>query len=176
MQEKNPQAKNLSASAQQDFVISRIFDAPRQQVWRAWTDREELMKWFGPKGCTLPHATLDLRPGGIFHYAMRTPDGHEMWGKWTFREIIAPEKLVLVSSFSDAQGGITRHPMSAYWPLETLSTTTFEEQGGKTKLTIRWAPWNATESERNTFAEAHSGMQQGWGGTFEQLAAYLAKS
>lgn len=176
MQEKNPEAKSLSASAQQDFVISRIFDAPRQQVWRAWTDREELMKWFGPKGCTLPHATLDLRPGGIFHYAMRTQDGHEMWGKWTFHEIIAPEKLVLVSSFSDAQGGITRHPMSANWPLETLSTTTFEEQDGKTKLTVRWAPWNATESERNTFTEAHSGMQQGWGGTFAQLAAYLAKS
>ena len=173
-------AKNLNLSDDQElantqFVISRVFDAPRQQVWRAWTDREELMKWFGPKGCTIPHARLDLRPGGIFHYAMRTQDGHEMWGKWTFREIIAPEKLVLISSFSDAQGGITRHPMSANWPLETLSTTTFEEQDGKTKLTIRWAPWNATDPERKTFAEAHSGMQQGWGGTFEQLAAYLAK-
>lgn len=173
---KNMDAKNLSASTNQEFVISRVFDAPREQVWRAWTEREQLMKWFGPKGCTLPYATLDLRPGGIFHYAMHTPDGHEMWGKWTFREITAPEKLVLISSFSDAQGGITRHPMSANWPLETLSTTTFEERGGKTKLTIRWAPWNATESECNTFAAAHSGMQQGWGGTFEQLAAYLAKS
>lgn len=174
-------AKNLNLSDDQElantqFVISRVFDAPREKVWRAWTEREELMKWFGPKGSFIPHAKLDLRPGGIFHYAMRTPDGHEMWGKWTFREIVAPEKLVLISSFSDAQGGITRHPMSANWPLETLSTTTFEEQDGKTKLTIRWAPWNASDSERSTFADAHSGMQQGWGGTFEQLAAYLAKS
>lgn len=175
MPEKNLEEKNLSASDQQDFVISRIFDAPREKVWRAWTDREELMKWFGPKGSSIPHAKLDLRPGGVFHYAMRTQDGHTMWGKWIFREIVAPEKLVLISSFSDAQGGITRHPMSANWPLETLSTTTFEEQDGKTKLTIRWAPWNATDTEHKTFADAHNGMQQGWGGTFEQLAAYLTK-
>jgi len=169
-------AKNASYSADQSFVITRNFDAPREKVWRAWTERERLTQWFGPKGFTMPHAKLDLRPGGTFHYAMRSPDGKEMWGKWTFREVIAPKKLVLISSFSDAQGGITRHPMSANWPLETLSTTTFEEQSGKTTLTIRWSPLNATELEMKTFAEAHSGMQQGWGGTFEQLAAYLANS
>ena len=172
---KSMDTKNPNTSTNQAFVISRVFDAPREIVWRAWTDCEELMKWFGPKGSSIPHAKLDLRPGGIFHYAMRTQDGHEMWGKWVFREIVAHEKLVMISSFSDAQGGITRHPMSANWPLETLSTTTFEEQGGKTKLTVRWTPWNASDSERKTFAEAHSSMQQGWGGTFEQLAAYLAK-
>ena len=167
-------AKSASIPTNQDFVISRVFNAPREQVWRAWTKREQLMQWFGPKGSTIRHAKLDLRPGGTFHYAMRGPDGREMWGKWTFREIAAPEKLVLVSSFSDAQGGITRHPMSANWPRETLSTTTFEEHDGKTTLTIRWSPFNATALEIKTFAEAHSGMQQGWGGTFEQLAAYLA--
>jgi uncharacterized protein YndB with AHSA1/START domain len=169
-------ATNASISADQDFVISRVFNAPREMVWRAWTEREQLMQWFGPKGFTMPHAKLDLRPGGIFHYAMRSPDGKEMWGKWTFREIVAPNKLVLVSSFSDAQGGISRHPMSASWPLETLSTTTLEEHDDKTTLTIRWSPLNATELEMKTFAEAQSGMQQGWGGTFEQLAAYLSKS
>jgi uncharacterized protein YndB with AHSA1/START domain len=169
-------AKNASISANQVFIIGRVFNAPRNQVWRAWTEREQLMQWFGPKGFTMPHITLDLRPGGICHYAMRGPDGREMWGKWTYREIVAPEKLVLVSSFSDAQGGITRHPMSTSWPLETLSTTTFEEHHGKTTITIHWSPLNATELEMKTFAEAHSGMQQGWGGTFEQLAAYLANS
>jgi len=169
-------AKIASTSADQDFVITRVFNAPREMVWRAWTEREQLMQWFGPKGFTMPHAEIDLRPGGLLHYAMRSPDGHEMWGKWIFREIVAPERLVLVSSFSDAQGGITRHPMSANWPLETLSTTTFEEHDGKTMLTIRWSPLNATESEMKTFSEAHRGMEQGWGGTFEQLAAYLAKA
>lgn len=169
-------ARNASLSTEQDFVITRDFDAPREMVWRAWTEREQLMQWFRPKGSTIPHATLDLRPGGTFHYALRSPDGHEMWGKWTFREIVAPERLVVVTSFSDAQGGITRHPMGPNWPLETLSTTTFEEHDGKTTITLRWTPWNATASERQTFAETHDSMRKGWGGTFEQLAAYLAKT
>ena len=165
---KNPDANP-------EFVITRVLDAPRDVVWRAWTMREELMKWFGPQGYTMPHAKLDLRPGGTFHYAIRSPDGHEMWGKWTYREIVAPEKLVLISSFSDAQGGITRHPMSASWPQETLSTTTFEEQDGKTAITIRWSPWHATALEIETFANAMSSMEQGWSGTFAQLSAYLEK-
>jgi uncharacterized protein YndB with AHSA1/START domain len=158
------------------FVISRTFDAPRALVWQAWTDAAHLARWFGPKGCTLSTCLLDLRPGGICHYCMRTHDGHEMWGKWVFREIVAPEKLVLVSSFSDAKGGLTRHPLNANWPLETLSTTTFAEVEGRTTLTIEWSPLNATEIERKTFDENHDGMRMGWGGTMEQLAAYLAKS
>jgi len=157
-----------------EFVISRTLNAPRDKVWRAWTEREELMKWFGPKGVTIPVANLNLRPGGVFHYCMRMPDGQDWWGKWTFREIDAPHKLVLISSFSDAQGGITRHPMAADWPLQTLSTTTFEAQGGNTVLTISWSPWQASYVEMKKFAESHAGMQQGWGGTFEQLTAYLA--
>ena len=160
---------------QGEFVISRIFSAPREMVWRSWTDREQLMQWFGPQGCTISHAALDLHVGGIFHYAMQAPDGNEMWGKWTFREIVAPEKLVLINSFSDAQGGITRHPMSATWPLQMLSTTTFEAQGDKTRLTIRWSPWNATEQERDTFNAALNSMEQGWSGTFAQLDAHLAR-
>src|SRR4051812_38103836 len=109
------------------FLVSRIFDAPRERVWKAWTEREELMKWFGPKGVTIQKAVLDLKPGGTFHYCMRTPDGKDMWGKWTFREIVAPEKLVLISTFSDEKGGITRHPMVPDWPQQTLSTTTFRD-------------------------------------------------
>ncbi len=169
-------AKNANLSENQEFVITRDFDAPRERVWRAWTEREKLMQWFGPTGFTMQHAKLDLRPGGIFHYRLRSPHGQKIWGKWTFREIVAPERLVVVTSFSDAQGGITRHPMEPNWPLETISTTTFEEHDGKTSITIRWAPFDATELEMKAFAKAHSGMQQGWGGTFAQLAEYLAKT
>lgn len=168
--------KNASIAADQDFVLTRTLDAPRERVWRAWTEREQLMQWFGPKGFTMSHATLDLRPGGAFHYGLRSANGQMMWGKWTFREIVAPKKLVLISSFSDAQGGLTPAPMIDNWPLETLSTTMFEEQGGKTIITLRWAPLNATEVQRQTFAKMHDSMQQGWGGTFEQLEAYLGKS
>jgi uncharacterized protein YndB with AHSA1/START domain len=156
-----------------EFVISRIFDAPRNLVWKAWTEPDRLMQWFGPKGVKMPTCKMDLRPGGTFHYCMLTPDGHEMWGKWVFREIDAPTRLVLVSSFSDASGGITRHPLNPQWPLETLSTTTLEAVGDKTRLTIRWTPLNAKPEERATFEQSHASMQQGWGGTFEQLEDYL---
>ena len=157
----------------QGFVLSRVFDAPRKLVWQAWTDPEHLKRWFGPKGFTMPACSMDLRPGGVFHYGMKSPDGHEMWGKWIFKEIVPPEKLVVVASFSDAKGGVTRHPASATWPLEMLSTTTFTEHAGKTTLTLRWAPHKATEEERKTFNSAHAGMTQGWGGTMAQLEAYL---
>src|SRR5512141_1697046 len=110
-------AKVNSAISTNEFVISCLFDAPRERVWQAWTEREQLMKWFGPEGYAMSHAALDLRPSGIFHYALRSPDGQQIWGKWTFREIAAPERLVVVSSFSDAEGRITRHPMSTSWPL-----------------------------------------------------------
>ncbi len=167
--------ETLMPAEAKDFVISRVFDAPRDLVWKAWTEADRLKDWFGPKGVTIPVCSMDLRPGGVCHYAMRMPNGQEMWGKWTFREIAAPEKLVLISSFSDANGGITRHPMAPTWPLETLSTTTFVEEGGKTKLTITWSPYNATDMEVATFNASHAGMTQGWAGTMEQLTAYFAK-
>lgn len=164
------------AAATKDFVVSRVFDAPRDLVWKAWTEADRLKEWFGPKGVTIPTVKMDLRPGGVCLYAMRMPNGQEMWGKWTFREVVAPERLVLISSFSDPSGGVTRHPMSPTWPLETLSTTTFVESGGKITLSITWSPYNATDAERETFNTSHSGMTQGWAGTMEQLTAYLAKA
>jgi uncharacterized protein YndB with AHSA1/START domain len=164
----------MKNNATVDFVITQVFNAPLDRVWKAWTEREQLMQWFGPKGFTMPDATMDFRPGGFFHYALRAADGTEMWGKWVFKEIVAPQKLVMITSFSDAQGGVTRHSMAPTWPLQTFSTTTLEEQNGKTVLTIRWAPLNASKLEIKTFKEGHSSMQQGWGGTFEQLDAYLA--
>jgi uncharacterized protein YndB with AHSA1/START domain len=157
------------------FIISRTFDAPRGRVWKAWTERGQLMQWFGPKGFTMPAAKLDFRPGGIFHYCLCSPDGKEMWGKFVYREIVTPERIVLVNSFSDEDGNITRHPFSATWPLEMLSTTTLAEEGGKTKITIEWSPLHPTDEERKTFDSSHDGMKQGWTGTFEQLTDYLGK-
>jgi uncharacterized protein YndB with AHSA1/START domain len=165
-----------AGSPPEEFVILRVFDAPRDLVWKAWTERDRLMQWFGPKGFTMTAATLDLRPGGVFHYCLRTPDGKDMWGKFIYREIMPPRRIVLVNSFSDANGGLTRHPFSATWPREMLSTTTLAEHEGKTTVTIRWTPINATAEERKTFDTSHDGMRTGWGGTFDQLADYLAKA
>lgn len=156
------------------FVISRTFNAPRQRVWQAWTDAGH-MSWWGPKGVTIHPATLDLRPGGTFHYSMKTPEGREMWGKWVIREVAPQERLVFVNSFSDAASGITRHPMNPHWPLEMLSTVTFADQSGRTLVTIQWLPLNPTELERKAFDEGHESMKNGWGGSLERLAEYLAK-
>jgi uncharacterized protein YndB with AHSA1/START domain len=158
------------------FETSRVFDAPRERMWKVWTDPEHLKKWWGPKGFTVAQLKNDLRPGGTMHYCLRTPDGTEMWGRFAYREIVKPERLVFINSFSDPKGGVTRHPGHATWPLEMVSTILFEEQpGGKTKVTVRWIPAdNSTELERKTFDEGRDSMKQGWGGTMDQLAGYLA--
>jgi uncharacterized protein YndB with AHSA1/START domain len=166
---------NQSEAGSKDFIISRVFDAPRELVWEAFTDPERMKHWWGPKGFTVIASKMDLRPGGTYHYGMKAPNGSAMWGKFVYREIVRPERMVLINSFSDEAGGITRHPMSPTWPLEMLSTFTFEEQpDGKTKLTIRWSAYNATEEEQKTFDASHDSMRMGWGGTMEQLEKYLA--
>jgi uncharacterized protein YndB with AHSA1/START domain len=158
------------------FEISRVVDAPRDRVWQAWTEGERLKKWWGPKGFTVSHLKVDLRPGGITHYCLRTPDGHDMWGKFVYREIVKPEKLVWLNSFSDEKGGTTVHPMSPTWPREMLTTVTFEAQGGKTKVTVQWLPVDSsTDLERRTFEEGRDSMKMGWSGTFEQFTDYLKK-
>src|SRR5262249_41424714 len=100
-----------------------------------------------------------------------------MWGKFHYREIVPLQRIVFISSFSDEAGGTTRHPLHTSWPLEMLSTVTFEEApGGKTKLTVRWQAHNATAEEQKTFDTNHNSMRMGWTGTFEQLETYLAKA
>jgi uncharacterized protein YndB with AHSA1/START domain len=161
-------------SQSKDFVISRVFDAPRDLLWKAFTEPERMRHWWGPKGFKVIASKMDLRVGGTYHYGLESPDGKPMWGKFVYREITPPERLVFISSFSDENGGVTRHPMAPNWPLEMLSTFTFEEQpGGKTKFTVRWAPYNATEEETQVFEAGRDSMTQGWSGTMEQLAAYL---
>jgi uncharacterized protein YndB with AHSA1/START domain len=129
----------------------------------------------GPKGFTINVTKLDFRPGGIFHYSMRSTDGHEMWGKFVYREIVKPEKIVFVNSFSDEEGNTVRAPFSPTIPLEILNNFTFTEHEGRTTLTLRGRPINATEEEHKTFADMHESMQEGYGGTFDQLADYLTK-
>ncbi len=168
---KNDPAKE---AGEFEFVITRVFDAPRDLVFKMWTSAEHLEHWFGPKGSTLHKAKLDVRPGGGLLACIRSPDRRDMWGKWVFREIVVPERIVFVNSFSDENGGLTRHPLSPTWPLELLTTITFAEEVGKTKLTLRWIPVNATEDERKTFNGGRESMKMGWTGTFENLDAYLA--
>jgi len=161
----------------EDFVIARVFDAPRERLWQALTQAEHMKEWWSPTGFTMIAANLDLRPGGVFHCGLRSVDGYKMWGKFVYREIVPPERLVFVNSFSNAAGGVTRHPIVPTWPLETLITVTLdEEEGEKSKLNVRWAPHNANEVEQKTFSASHVGMKATWNGTLDRLAAYLAKA
>lgn len=162
-------------STGQTFTISRVFEAPRALVFASFTEPERMKHWWGPKGFAVIKSEMDLRPGGTYLYGLRAPNGSIMWGRFIYREIVAPERIVLVSSFSDEQGGLTRHPGHEKWPLQMLSEFRFEVEGpAKTKFTVSWSPLDANAEEQATFAAGHTSMTQGWGGTFENLAAYLA--
>jgi uncharacterized protein YndB with AHSA1/START domain len=164
-----------TATQSTDFVITRVFDAPRDMVWKAFTDPEHMKHWWGPKGSTVLVSKMDLRVGGSYLGSLRDTSGNVMWGKFVYREIMPPQRLVWEHSFSDENGGLTRHPLAPNWPLKLLTTVTFAEpRPGQTEVTLRWSPLDATDEERKTFAAAHDGMRGGWGGSFDQLAAYLA--
>jgi uncharacterized protein YndB with AHSA1/START domain len=165
-----------TTATQKPFVISRTFNAPRETVFDCFTKPEEMKKWWGPKGFTVTASKMDLRLGGTYHYSMRAPDGASIWGKMVYREIVRPERVVWVNSFSDENGGVTRHPMAPDWPLEMLSTLTLEDLGGKTRFTITWVPLNPTDTEQAVFDAGHDSMTQGWTGTLDQLEAHLAKA
>jgi uncharacterized protein YndB with AHSA1/START domain len=159
-----------------EFVISRVFDAPREQVWQALTVVEHLRQWWGPTGFTLIVADLDCRPGGSFHCGMQSVEGYKMWAMFAYREVLAPERLSFLNWFSNAARGATRNPIVPTWPMETLTTIVFDEEpDGKTKLTVHWSAHNATEVEQKTF-DVSPLKKVSWSGTFDQLAAYLAKT
>jgi uncharacterized protein YndB with AHSA1/START domain len=164
-----------TAASPTDFVISRTFDARRERVWKALTEVENMKHWFSPKGFAVKTAVMDLRPGGRYHYCLRSSEGQEMWGKAIYREIAAPERLVWVNSFSDPEGGTTRHPMAPTWPREMLTTITLAENRGRTTMVVRWSPLNPTEEERQAFDGGHESMRQGWTGTLDQLEQFLTK-
>jgi uncharacterized protein YndB with AHSA1/START domain len=164
----------MSGHTQPTFELTRTFDAPRALVWQIYTNVEHLSKWWGPKGFTWIRGTLDLRPGGVFHYGMRAPTGQEMWGKFVYRQIKAPERIVFTNSFSDEKGGTTRAPFNPNWPLEVLNTVTFTETGGKTVIDMIGSPFNANAAEREAFESMRPSMNQGFKGTLDQLEEHLA--
>ena len=166
-----------SKTASSEFIITRVFDAPPAVVYKAWSDADQIAQWWGPKGMTVTVRTFEFKPLGKFHYSMKTPDGQEMFGKFVYREVTPPERIVFISSFSNEAGGNSRHPMSQTWPLEVMTTVIFEkEEGGKTKLTLKGVPIKASEVELKTFSDGYDSMKIGFTGTLDQLQEFLAKS
>ncbi len=156
------------------FTITRVFVAPRALLYAVNTEVNHLGAWMSPEGFRTIRAYQDLRPGGTYHYGLAGPGGLEMWGRQRYVELVPNERIVLVQSFSDKDGGLTRHPMAATWPLELLATTTFEDAGpGQTRVTISWVPYQSDEAGNATFDGARDGMVQGFEGTFSKLSARI---
>jgi uncharacterized protein YndB with AHSA1/START domain len=148
--------------AQRELTLTRVFDAPRSLVFKLWTEPEHMAQWWGPKGFTNPVCELDARPGGAIRIHMRAPDGtlHPMSG--TFREVVAPERLVFTAVAEDLEG----HPL-----LEALTTVTFAAHGGKTTVTVHAKAVGIAPIA----AQMLDGMQAGWTQSLERLAALLAR-
>ena len=151
----------------QQLTITRTFQAPRELVWRAWTDPELYKRWWGPSHFTCPVAHIDLRVGGKYHSCMRSPDGQDFWSAGVYREITPYERIVFTDSFADEQGNIV--PASHYgmpdMPLEMLVTVTFTEQDGRTTMTLIHSGLPASETEGNA--------KEGWSQSFDKLAALV---
>ena len=150
-----------------EITIERVFDAPRELVWKAWTEPDRLMRWWGPANFTSPNCRIDLRVGGSYLFCMRSPEGKDYWSSGVYREIIPLERLVYSDSFADENGN--RVPPSYYempgdWPPELLVTVTFEEDKGKTKVTMQHT---GIPGAMNEMANA------GWNQSLDKLAESL---
>lgn len=151
-----------------ELVITRVFDAPRTLLWQAWTEPAQVKRWWGPKNFTNPLCTIDFRVGGVIHYCMRSPEGKDYCGKGIYREIVPQELLVVTDSFADEQGNVvpaTYYGMSADFPLEMVIKVRFEEQEGKTKLTLHHIGMPAGPDIE--------GAKQGWNESFDKLTEML---
>ncbi len=156
--------------SEQDFTITREFDAPRELVYRAWTDCDHFMHWFAPREFTTSHCSIDPRPGGSWTSAMRSPEGNDFYSSGTFVEIDEPSGFIIDEGFSDAQGNrvsAQEYGMSDDMPSEERMTVTLEEHAGRTRMTVR-------QSIPSDVAE-RNGAPQGWQETLDKLDAYLSE-
>jgi uncharacterized protein YndB with AHSA1/START domain len=155
------------------YVLERVFDAPRELVWKTWTDPKLLPRWYGPNVETIVHG-LDLKSGGLWLVEMKR-GGNSMYQRVEYTEVKSPERLVWLHSSSDANWNIIPSPMMANWPRVLLTTVTFEEDGNRTNVRLTWVPHEASDAEIACFAAAIDGMGKGWGAGMELLAELLAE-
>lgn len=142
---------------ERELVITRILDAPRDVVFRAWTEPDRVARWWGPQGFVTTYCDMDIRPGGAFRVCMRSPAGAEHWKQGIYREIVAPERLVFTFAWEDAEGKPGH---------QTLVTVTLADRGGRTELTLHQAIFET--------APARDDHRRGWTSTLQRFAEYLA--
>jgi len=150
------------AGAGHELVLSRLIDAPRDKLYRAWTEPELLKQWFAPKPWSTPHAELDVRPGGASLVVMRGPDGNEFPNRGVYLEVVPNARLVFTDAYTEAW-------MPSEKPFMTVILS-FDDEGGKTRYTARVRHWSAADRE----AHEKMGFHQGGGQCADQLAAPVA--
>jgi uncharacterized protein YndB with AHSA1/START domain len=148
----------ITEPTERELAIERVFGAPRELVFKCWTEPEHLARWIGPKGFSGTIVACELREGGIFRAHMRGPDGQDHWQHGVFREIVPPERIVRTYCWTDADGRPTRP--------ETLLTVTFADLGGRTRLTLHQAVFESV-----TACDDH---RRGWSSSLDKLAEYVA--
>ena len=159
-----------TGSETERMVVTKVFDAPRELVWTAWTDPKYVMQWWGPAGFSSPVCKMDVRVGGKFLCSMRAPDGQEFWNGGEYHEIVPQEKIVSSMYFSDPDGNKVD---PAHYGIEhdaiedAHDVVTFEDLGGgRTKLTF---------TGNETMEDAtKSGQLEGWNQILEKLAVVIA--
>lgn len=156
------------------FQMEYRFKAPRELVFKAFSDAEALNAWWGPVETRNSVISLDFRPGGIFHFRMEG-QGHVSYGRFLFRDIQPPYLLEFTNAFADEQAQVVKAPFDMPFPLEILYRITLREEGAETVLSLTGQPLNATPEETASFRSINSSMHQGFGATFGQLALYLHK-
>jgi uncharacterized protein YndB with AHSA1/START domain len=158
-----PAAQTTTATEGNDLVLTRIIDAPREAVFKAWTDPAQLKQWFAPAPWTTPVVETDVRAGGSSFFVMRGPDGSEFPNHGVYLEVVKNERLVFTDAFSKAWEPSAK-------PFMTV-VLTFEDIGGRTRYTARVKHWNQADRE----AHEKMGFHQGWAICAEQLAGMVEK-
>ncbi|MEH2070278.1 MAG: SRPBCC domain-containing protein [Nostoc sp.] len=159
---------SVDAQSQREIVITRIFRAPRQLVFQAWTDPKHIAQWWGPKGFTTRVSELDLRPGGKWRYVMIAPDGTEYPAKGVFREIVPLERIVTSDEFDEGFEKV----VNAELPKGIVMTAIFEDLEGNTKLTLRIVH----ESFEDRQKHEKMGVIEGWNSSFDCLDEFLTEA
>jgi uncharacterized protein YndB with AHSA1/START domain len=153
---------NAASVEERELVLTRLIDVPREKLFRLWTESALLRQWFAPLPYTTPVAELDVRPGGASLIVMRGPDGNEMRLPGVYLEVVKNERLVMTDAYAKAW-----EPSGK--PFVTLIIT-FEDEGGKTRYTVRARHWSVADRE----AHEKMGFHQGWGICADQMTALAA--
>jgi uncharacterized protein YndB with AHSA1/START domain len=150
--------KPAPAAGEHELVITRLFKAPRELVFKAWTEPQHLARWPGPKGFTATSDRFDCSPGGFYRTCLHGPDGRDHWVCGTYLEVEPPTRLVFTHAWEDENG---------HAGPQTVVTITFDEQDGQTAMRFHQAIFTSLASR--------DGHGEGWSQSFDRLDAYLAE-